>query len=113
MLMTIVRGIIAGFVVMGVTEFSVRFPRIGALLITLPIVGMLAFIMTWSKDGDVVAISRLAKETLLLVPLGLPFFVPIAFCDLFGLSFWAAFAAGVLLAALSIAMWLAFGPTLS
>ena len=110
MWMTIIRGAIAGLVVIGVTEFSTKSPRFGALLLTLPIVSIVAFVMTWTKTSDMSTISRLAKETLVLVPLGLPFFVPLALADRWGLSFWPAFLAGLLCASVTVGMWFWVGP---
>ncbi|HCS50001.1 MAG TPA: hypothetical protein DIW81_00160, partial [Planctomycetaceae bacterium] len=73
------RAIIAGLVVAGVSELADRFPRLGALLLTLPVISIVAFIATWNKNQDLNTISQLARETLILVPLGLPFFIPLAF----------------------------------
>jgi len=104
------RAVIAGLVVAGVSELADRFPRLGALLLTLPIVSIVAFIAVWQKEQDTSTISRLARETLVLVPLGLPFFVPLAFSQRLGLSFWSAFAGGVVLAAVTIGLWFWLGP---
>lgn len=112
MAMTLLRGAIAGLIVIGVTEVSHRFPRLGALLLTLPVVSLLAFVIAWQKDRDLPALAMLARESLVLVPLGLPFFVPLAFAARFGLSFWQAFAAGVVLASLTIGLWFWLGPEL-
>ncbi len=107
---TIMRGIIAGVVVVAVAEVSKRSPRLGAFLLTLPLVSILAFIAAWYTDRDMARILRLAREMLVLVPLGLPFFVPIGFADRLGLSFWPAFAAGIALASITIGLWLWLGP---
>lgn len=104
------RAIIAGIVVGGVSELADRFPRLGALLLTLPIVSIVAFIAVWNKEQEMTTVSRLARETLVLVPLGLPFFVPLAFAERIGLGFWAAFALGVVLASTTIGLWFWFGP---
>lgn len=85
--LTLMRGVIAGVVVIAVAEVSKRHPRIGALLLTLPLVSILAFIPSWHENRDIAAISRLARETLVLVPLGLPFFVPFALAPRLGLGF--------------------------
>jgi len=45
-----------------------------------------------------------------LVPLGLPFFVPLAWAGRLELNFWAAFALGLLLASISVGLWLWLGP---
>ena len=77
---------------------------------TLPLVSILAFITAWSQDHDTARVERLARETLVLVPLGLPFFVPLAFAGRLGLGFWSAFVAGILLASVTIGLWLWLGP---
>jgi hypothetical protein len=105
MWLAIKAGIAAAVVVL-VSEVSNRHPRVGALLLTLPIVSILAFVFTWQSHRDLDAISRLARETLVLVPLGLPFFVPLAFATRLGLSFWSAFVSGVLLAIATIGTWI-------
>lgn len=110
MLSTILKALISAAVIVAVAEVAGRFPRWGALLLTLPIVSILAFIMTWTKAGEMATITHLARETLVLVPLGLPFFVPFALANRTGLSFWPSFAAGVLLASITIGLWFRFGP---
>lgn len=105
-----IRAILAAIVVVLVAEVSNRSPRLGALLLTLPVVSILAFVMTWQRDHDLAHISKLARETLILVPLGLPFFVPLAFAQRLGIGFWMAGSLGILLASATIGLWLAFGP---
>lgn len=104
------RVAIAVVTIVAVSEISSRFPRLGALLLSLPLVSLLAFTMSWSQHRDLPAIGRLARETLVLVPLGLPFFLPLAFAERLGLSFWPAFAAGIALATATIGLWLWLGP---
>ncbi len=113
MLTTIVKTFISAAVIVAVSEISSRYPRLGGLLLTLPIVSILAFIMTWTKQGEMGTITSLARETLILVPLGLPFFIPFAIANRTGLSFWPSFALGVLLASLTIGAWFQWGPSLS
>jgi hypothetical protein len=67
-------------------------------------------VLAWQQHRDLPAVSRLARETLVLVPLGLPFFVPFAFAGQIGLSFWSALVEGIVLATLSISAWLWLGP---
>ena len=103
------RAIIAGLVVAGVAELANRFPRLGALLLTLPSVSIVAFIAVWNKEHDMNTLSRLARETLVLVPLGLPFFVPLAFSERLGLSFCGALLSGLVLASMTIGCWFWLG----
>lgn len=110
--MLLFRGVVAGLIVIGVSLLSGRHPRLGALLLTLPVVSIAAFIATWAASHDLPALSRLSRETLVLVPLGLPFFIPLAFADRLGLGFWPAILCGLLLATITIGawFWLAPGP---
>ena len=111
MIWTITKALISAAVIVAVSEISRRLPRLGALLLTLPIVSVLAFVMSWQRDHDLAAISKLARETLILVPLGLPFFIPLAFAERLGLGFWTASVAGVALASVTIGLWFRFGPS--
>ncbi len=110
MLWTFAKAVIAAAVIVAVSEISRRSSRWGALLLTLPIISILAFVMSWQQHHDLPAISRLAKETLVLVPLGLPFFLPLAFANRLGWSFWPTMFAGLALASGTIGLWFRFGP---
>jgi hypothetical protein len=107
----IVRTIVAALVIGIVSQISNRYPRIGAVLLTLPVVSILAFLMTWFRDYDLKNVQQLSRETLILVPLGLPFFLPLAFAERLGLGFWSALAVGMVLAIVTIGSWLLFGPS--
>lgn len=107
------RAVIAGLIVAGVSELSDRHPRFGALLLTLPLVSIVAFVALWTKEHDVETSARLARETLILVPLGLPFFVPLAFSQRLGIGFWSALLIGIVLASITIGLWFTFGPETS
>ena len=106
----IVRIVVVAAIVVAVAELSKRYPRVGALLLSLPIVSLLAMLVAWFQHHDLPAISRLSRETLVLVPLGLPFFVPLAFAQRLGLDFWSSLFAGLLLASLTIGSWLLLAP---
>lgn len=110
MWMSVIRALIAGIAIALVTAIAKRFPRVGALILTLPLVSILAFIFVWAKDRDMQTISRLSRETLVLVPLGLPFFLPMALANQVGFSFWPAFILGVVLASITIGLWFWLGP---
>lgn len=102
----IVRVIIVSIMVVAVAEISKRYPRYGALLLSLPIVSILAFVASWFQYHDMSAVSRMARETLVLVPLGLLFFIPFAFASRLGLDFWSCMGVGILLASIGIGLWM-------
>jgi hypothetical protein len=107
----IARVAIAAVIIVAVAELSKRFPRYGALLLALPIVSILAFVMSWLQYRDLAAISKLAKETVIFVLLGLPLFVPLMLAMQLGLGFWTSLLIGISLATLSIGAWLLFSPS--
>src|SRR5215207_9337037 len=94
----IARVLLAAIIIVAVAELSRRYPRYGAVLLSLPLVSLLAFLFAWFQHRDLPAISKLARDTLVLVPLGLPFFVPFVLAQRLGLSFWTCFATGTILA---------------
>jgi hypothetical protein len=106
----IVRVLLVAVIVVVVADLSKRYPRAGALLLSLPLVSILAFLVAWFQYRDLPAISKLARETLILVPLGLPFFLPLAFAQRLGLDFWSALLAAVVLATLTIGIYLVLAP---
>ena len=110
-LWNIARVVISAAIVVAAAELSKRFPRYGALLLSLPIVTFLALVMSWIQFHDLPAISKLSKETVILVLLGLPFFLPLMYASHLGLGFWTSLALGVALATLIMGAWLAFGPS--
>ena len=110
-LWAIARVLIAAIIIVAVAELSKRYPRYGAILLSLPIVSVLAFLFGWFQHRDLPAISKLARDTLVLVPLGLPFFIPFILAQRFGLSFWTCFATGTILATTAIVVFLAFSPS--
>jgi hypothetical protein len=107
LLWNVLRVVVVAVIVVTVAEISKRSPRLGAVLLSLPIMSILAFLFSWVQHHDLPSVSRMARDTLVLVPLGLPFFVPFAFADRLGWDFWACMAVGVLLASTAIVTWLA------
>ena len=106
----VVRVIIVAVIVVSVATLSRRFPRWGALLLSLPLVSILAFLLSWFQFKDLPAISRLSRDTLILIPLSLPFFLPFAFAQRLGIGFWTSFAAGLALTVCSIGIFLLLSP---
>ena len=103
----LLRVALAAMIVVAVAELSQRAPRLGALLLSLPLISILAMLFAWHQHHDLPALSRLARETIVLVCLGLPFFLPLAYSQRVGLGFWTSLLAGIVLAACCIGAWFA------
>lgn len=109
MLMLILRGLVVAVIVVAVAELALRHPRLGALLLSLPLTSILAFTLA-SRTTDPLQLQAMARDTLVLVPLGLPFFVPLALQQRLGWSVPVALVVGLVLAGLTTGAWLRWGP---
>jgi len=93
----VANGILAGFVVVAVSEVARRYPRVADVILAVPLVVFAVYALMYLRTPDLGPISRMARQMLVLVPLSLTFFVPLAFADRLHLSFWPAFATGLAL----------------
>lgn len=106
----ITRWIVASIILAAATQIAQKNPRLGAFILTLPILSIIAMVLQWQQSQDLSTTSKFARETLILVPLGLPFFVPLAFAERLGLNFWPAIGLGMLLASCTVGTWLWLSP---
>lgn len=102
----VLRVAIVAVIVVAVAEISKRSPRLGAVLLSLPIMSILAFQFSWLQHHDLPSLSRMARDTLILVPLSLPFFIPYALAGRLGWGFWGCLAAGMALVTVAIVAWI-------
>ena len=107
----IIRALISGVMIASVAEVGTKYPRIGALMLSVPMISMGAFIMAWLHDRNLAGIAQLAKGTLSLAPFGLIFFVPLAFCDKLQIGFWFAMVLGVCSTLIVAMLWLWLWPS--
>lgn len=112
MQMFLIRTIVAAMVIGVVAEVASRSARWGALLLAFPAISVAAFWMTWLRNPDLQNMQRFSRETLVLVPLGLLVFVPLAFAERLGIGFEAAMTIGIAFGLVGFATWIAFGPSM-
>jgi hypothetical protein len=106
MIKFVLNGVIAGFVVVAVSEVARRYPRAADVLLAVPLVVFAVYALMYLRAPDLAPITRMARQMLVLVPLSLPFFVPLAFADRLHLTFWPAFAIGLALVTTSVGTYL-------
>jgi hypothetical protein len=104
----VVNGVIAGFVVVAVSEIARRYPRVADVILAVPLVVFAVYAFMYLRAPDLSPISRMARQMLILVPLSLTFFVPLAFAERFHLTFWPAFTMGLALVTASVGTYLWF-----
>jgi len=99
----ITKALISGVIIVAASEAAKRSPTYGALLVSLPLISILAMIWLWRDTGDKERIAALSEGTFWLVLPTLPMFLVIPALLRNGLSFWAALTASC---ALTIALYL-------
>lgn len=109
MWMLVIRGLAAGFVVVAISEIALKFPRIGALMLTIPVVPAAVLLMMYLKAGNLPAVSAFSRQCLILIAIGLLGFLPLAAAQRLHWPFWGAYGAGILLVIVGVAVYLYTG----
>ena len=76
MLYIAVKALVSGVIIAIVSEIAKRSPDLGALILSLPLISILAFIWLWRDTGDQEGIAALAQSTFWFVLPTLPLFLP-------------------------------------
>lgn len=97
MLYLLVKAAISGIIVAAVSEVAKRYPGVGALIASLPLVSVLGMIWLWRDKPDVGNMAAHAGATFWYVLPSLPMFLLIPALLTRGVPFWAALGAGCLL----------------
>jgi hypothetical protein len=103
MLYLAAKAALSGVIIAIASEVSRRWPGLGALIVSLPLVSMLAMIWLWRDTQDVERLAAHAEGTFWFVLPSLPMFLLIPCMLRQGAGFWLALAAGC---ALTIALYL-------
>jgi hypothetical protein len=99
MLQYVVKVAITALLVVAVTEVSKRSTLMGALLASLPITSLLAFVWLYWDTGDAGRVADLAIGILWLVLASLVFFVAFPLLVKAGWQFWPSLALSLALTA--------------
>jgi hypothetical protein len=90
MLYLAVKALVSGIIIAIVSEIAKRSPGLGALILSLPLISILAFIWLWRDTGDKEGIAALAQSTFWFVLPTLPMFLVLPALLRGGMGFWAA-----------------------
>lgn len=97
MMLFILKALVSGLIVAIVADVSKRSPAFGALIVSLPLVSLLAMIWLWRETGDPVRLAAHAEATFWYVLPSLPMFLVIPAMMRRGMDFWPALGLGCLL----------------
>src|SRR5688500_502467 len=104
MLYLLIKAALSGVIIAVASEVASRWPGRGALIVSLPLVSVLAMIWLWRDTHDPTRLATHADSTFWLVLPRLPMFLLIPLMLRQGASFWTALLAGC---ALTVTLYLA------
>jgi len=108
MLYLAIKAAVSGVIVAVVSEVARRSPALGALVLSLPLISILAILWLWQDTGDSARIANFVQSTFWYVLPTLPMFLLMPALLRNGAGFWPALAAGCALTVVLylVAVWL-------
>ena len=97
MLYLAAKALLSGVIIAIVSEVAKRSPALGALILSLPLISILAFIWLWRENSGTEQIAALSQSTFFLVLPTLPMFLVLAALLKGGTGFWPALGLSALL----------------
>jgi len=112
MLYLLLKALLSGIIVAAVSEVAKRYPGLGGLVASLPLVSVLGMIWLWHDTGDAQRMAAHSTGTFWFVLPSLPMFLLIPALLKRDVGFWPALAAGCALTMGLYALMLWIGPKL-
>jgi hypothetical protein len=103
MLYLAAKALLSGLIVAAVSEIAKRSPALGALILSFPLLSLLAFIWLWRESADAERIAALSQSTFWFTLPTLPLFLVLPALLRNGVGFVAALSLSCLLTAILFA----------
>ncbi len=110
MLYLFLKAALSGVVIAIASEVARRWPGIGALIVSLPLVSVLAMIWLWRDTNDPQRLADHSSATFWFVLPSLPMFLLIPVMLRQGLPFWLSLSAGCILTVMLYSTMVIVGP---
>ena len=110
MLYLFLKAAVSGVIVAAVSEVAKRYPGLGGLIASLPLVSVLGMIWLWRDTAEPARLADHATATFWFVLPSLPMFLLIPALLKRGIPFWPALAAGCALTMLLYLAMIWIGP---
>jgi hypothetical protein len=89
----IIKCALSGIIIAVASEIARRSPSFGALIVSLPLVSLLAILWLWRDTGDAEQIANLAQSTVWYILPSLPMFLILPAMLRAGIGFWLSMGA--------------------
>lgn len=86
----LVKALLSGAIVAAASEVARRWPGLGGLIVSLPLVSLLAFVWLWRDTGDPERVAALSQSTFWFFLPSMPMFLALPAMLRAGLGFWLA-----------------------
>jgi hypothetical protein len=96
MLYLAIKALISGVIVAAASEVARRWPGIGGLIVSLPLVSLLTFIWVWMDTRNSEKVAELALSAFWFFLPSMPMFLALPAMLRAGVNFWAAFSISVI-----------------
>ena len=106
----LLKALISGIIVAAVSEIAKRYPGLGGLVASLPLISVLGMIWLWRDTSDPVRMAAHSEGTFWFVLPSLPMFLLIPWMLRHNWPFWAALVAGCVLTVALYLLVVAIGP---
>lgn len=93
----VVKAALSGIIIAIVSETAKRYPGLGALIASLPLVSVLGMMWLWHDRPDIANLAAHSEATFWFVLPSLPMFLLIPLLLRQGIGFWVSLAAGCVL----------------
>lgn len=100
MLYLLLKALISGLLIAVASEVARRWPGVGGLIVSLPLVSLLTFIWLWRDSRDPVKVAELSASTFWFFLPSMPMFLVLPALLRHGIGFWPAMGLAVAMTAL-------------
>lgn len=100
----IIRAALSGIIVAIIALVSRRYPGLGGLIASLPLISVLGMVWLWHDTGDREAVATYLSSALWYFLPTIPMFIFMPMMLRHGVSFWATLAVGIFITMLLYAL---------